>query len=305
MTQVRYTTIGELAARSGVAVRTIRFYCDEGLLDATRTATGHRVFDPAAVERLMLLRRLRSFGIGLSAIQDILTGARSIAEVVAAERRTLDDDIDALNHRRALLRAVESGTPDRCDEHLNHLAAVIDPRAAREALITFWRRQLSPLPSSSIDGFLAMNVPELTPDAPPEHLIAYAELVAAVSNPDVSVSVHDTLRHHATPGVRDERRLLLDIADTCLEAAPHVAAATPPTPGPELDHYVTAHATARSRRDTPAFRHQLLRDAPGASPHVRRYWQLTTTLTPEPTSGTAQLWLSDALAASVESEGRC
>ncbi|MFD3702494.1 MerR family transcriptional regulator [Nocardia sp. NPDC058658] len=304
MTRITYLTIGELAARTGVAVRTVRFYCDAGLLDAARTPTGHRIFEPSAVDRLLLLRRLRSFGIGLPAIEDVLDGTRSIAEVIAAERVAVDDELDALTRRRALLRAVESAAPGAHYEHLNLLAAVTDPRAARDVLVAFWRRQLAPLPASAIDGFLDMNVPELTADAHHEHLIAYAELIAAVSNPEIATAVYDTIRHRSTPGVSDERRLLFDIADACNSAAHLVAARQPPCPGPELDHYVHIHATARARRDTPTFRRQLLADAAGADHRVRRYWHLTATLTGEPvTSGAAQLWLFDALAASVTRKG--
>lgn len=301
VTHITHLTIGELAARTGVAVRTVRFYCDAGLLDAARTPTGHRVFEPSAVERLLLLRRLRSFGIGLPAIEDVLDGTRSIAEVIAAERAVVDDELDALHRRRALLRAVESAAPDTHAEHLNLLAAVVDPRAARDALVAFWRRQLTPLPTSAIDGFLSMNVPELTADADPEHLIAYAELIAAVANPDIATAMYDTIRHRGTPGIRDERRLLFDVADACVAVAPLVAAGAPPGPGTELDHYVAVHAAARGRHDTQAFRRQLLTDAAGADHRVRRYWHLTTTLLGEPvTSGAAQLWLFDALTASVQ-----
>ncbi|MFD4458102.1 MerR family transcriptional regulator [Nocardia sp. NPDC058480] len=304
MTHITYLTIGELAARTGVAVRTVRFYCDAGLLAAARSPTGHRVFEPGAVDRLLLLRRLRSFGVGLTAIEDVLDGTRSIAEVIAAERVAVDDELDALNRRRALLRAVESAAPDTQDEHLNLLAAVIDPRAAHDVLVTFWRRQLTPLPAAAVDGFLGMNVPELSADANPEHLIAYAELIAAVSNPDIATAMYDTIRHRSTPGVRDERRLLFDVADACVAAAPRVAAGHPPCPGAELDHYVDVHATARGRHDTPIFRRQLLTDAAGADHRVRRYWQLTTRFTGEAvTSGAAQLWLFDALSDSVTRQG--
>ncbi|MFC8382910.1 MerR family transcriptional regulator [Nocardia sp. NPDC057272] len=300
MTHITYLTIGELATRTGVAVRTVRYYCDAGLLDAARTPTGHRVFEPGAVDRLVLLRRLRSFGIGLASIEDVLDGTRSLAEVIATERVAVDDELDALNRRRALLRAVESAAPDRQDEHLNLLAAVVDPRAAHDVLVTFWRRQLTPLPAAAIDGFLSMNVPELAPDAHPEHLLAYAELIAAVSDPETATAVYDTIRHRSTPGIRDERRLLFDVADACVAVAPLVTAGQPPRPGPELDHYVAIHATARDRHDTPSFRRQLLVDAAGADQRVRRYWHLTTTLTGEAaTSGTTQLWLVDALTASV------
>lgn len=300
VTQNTLLTIGELAARTGVAVRTIRFYCDEGLLPAGRTATGHRVFEPGAVARLLLLRRLRAFGVGLTAIEDVLTGTRSLSEVIAAERAVIEDELDALHRRRALLRAVESASPGQHETTLDLLAAVTDPAAARDILVAFWRRQLTPLPTAAIDGFLAMNVPELPADAHPHELLAFAELIATVTIPGLAATMHDTLRHRGTPGVRDERRLLFDIADACLAAAPRVAAGHSPGPGPELDHYVGSHAAARHRRDTPAFRCDLLTDVAGADHRVRRYWQLTTTFTgDEVTSGAAQLWLVDALSASA------
>ncbi|MFF2083940.1 MerR family transcriptional regulator [Nocardia sp. NPDC058176] len=300
MTRDTYLTIGALADRTGVAVRTIRFYCDEGLLPVSRTATGHRVFDPAAVEQLTLLRRLRTFGIGLAAIAEVLAGTRSIAEVIAAERAALDAELDTVTRRRALLRAVEAAAPDQHARHLTHLAAVVDPRAAYDTLATFWRRQLTPLPTSAIDGFLGMNIPELAPDADPGHLLAYAELVAAATNPALATAMSDTIRHRGTPGVRDERRLLFDIADACVTAAPRVAAGHAPRPGPELDHYVEVHATARARRDTPEFRRCLLRDTAGADRPVRHYWHLTATLTGDSvSSGAAHLWLFDALTESV------
>ncbi|MFE3543326.1 MerR family transcriptional regulator [Nocardia sp. NPDC059177] len=300
MTQNTLLTIGELAARTGVAVRTIRFYCDEGLLDAARTSTGHRVFDPAAVDRLTLLRRLRTLGIGLAAIEDVLRGTRSIGEVIAAERGAVDDELAALRRRKALLCAVESAAPARQADYVHMLAAVADPRAARDVLVSFWRGQLRPLPASAIDGFLDMNVPELTADARPEELVAYAELLATVTDPAVSQAVYDTIRHRRTPGIRDERRLLLDIADACVAVAPRVAAGDPPGPGPELDHYVGIHAEARDRRDTPDFRRGLLADAAGADHRVRRYWRLTGAITGDPVpSGAAQLWLFDALTAAL------
>ncbi len=72
--------IGELARRTGVPVRTIRFYCDEGVLEPVRTAGGHRRFDGAAIDRLTLVRRLRGLGLGLRPITDVLAGRCSLDE---------------------------------------------------------------------------------------------------------------------------------------------------------------------------------------------------------------------------------
>jgi DNA-binding transcriptional MerR regulator len=44
--------IGELAARTGLSVRTLRFYADAGVLsESGRTEAGYRIFGPDAVAR--------------------------------------------------------------------------------------------------------------------------------------------------------------------------------------------------------------------------------------------------------------
>jgi DNA-binding transcriptional MerR regulator len=49
-------TIGELARRTGLAVRTLRFYADAGVLpEASRSESGYRLFGPDAVARARLL----------------------------------------------------------------------------------------------------------------------------------------------------------------------------------------------------------------------------------------------------------
>ncbi|GAA3589433.1 hypothetical protein GCM10022419_084820 [Nonomuraea rosea] len=42
--------IGDLARLTGVPVRTIRFYCDEGIIASVRSTGNHRRFDGTAVE---------------------------------------------------------------------------------------------------------------------------------------------------------------------------------------------------------------------------------------------------------------
>jgi DNA-binding transcriptional MerR regulator len=49
-------TIGELARRAGVPVRTIRFWSDSGLVPpASRTDSDRRLYDAACVARLELV----------------------------------------------------------------------------------------------------------------------------------------------------------------------------------------------------------------------------------------------------------
>ena len=66
-------SIGELACRTGLPVRTIRFYSDIGVVPPTdRTSAGYRLYDIDALARLDLVRTLRDLGIDLG---DSATGA--------------------------------------------------------------------------------------------------------------------------------------------------------------------------------------------------------------------------------------
>jgi len=65
--------IGEVAERSGVPAKTIRFWEDQHLLPAlTRTPAGYRDFEPAILERLAFIRHAQAAGLTLEHIRQIL-----------------------------------------------------------------------------------------------------------------------------------------------------------------------------------------------------------------------------------------
>jgi hypothetical protein len=56
--------VGELAAATGLTVRTLHYYEEVGLLVASgRTEAGHRLYDDAEVERLYRICLLRHLGL--------------------------------------------------------------------------------------------------------------------------------------------------------------------------------------------------------------------------------------------------
>jgi len=56
-------SIGQLARRTGIPVRTIRFWSDAGVLPPSgRTESGYRLYDAEDVARLELVRTLRDLG---------------------------------------------------------------------------------------------------------------------------------------------------------------------------------------------------------------------------------------------------
>ncbi|WP_309234494.1 MerR family transcriptional regulator [Nocardia sp. XZ_19_385] len=292
--------IGEMSRRTGVAVRTIRFYCDEGFLECERTSGGHRMFDPTAVEKLVLLRRLRGVGVGLPAVAEVLSGSLPVAEAIAAERAAIDNELAALAWRRSALRAVEDSVPGTERVRLELLAAVQDRSAAEDQMLRFWRRLLGPLPPQMFDGFAFMNIPTLPTEPTPHQLLTYAELVAHLAAPRAKAIMSQTIWRSRPADIQDRRRLLVGLAESGEQVAPLVVTGAPPSPGPALDYFVAAHAGARGMRDTGDFRRTLLRASDETNPWIHRYWTLTGELIGPATSGAAQLWLHQALARSIQ-----
>ena len=70
--------IGAVASRSGLTVKTIRFYCDEGLIQpSSRSEGGYRLFDEGVFAELALIRTLRAMEISLPDVRRILEARRS------------------------------------------------------------------------------------------------------------------------------------------------------------------------------------------------------------------------------------
>jgi MerR family transcriptional regulator, redox-sensitive transcriptional activator SoxR len=65
-------TIGEVAARSGVATSAIRFYEAEGLVDSSRTSGNQRRYARSALRRVALIQAGRAAGIPLAEIRSAL-----------------------------------------------------------------------------------------------------------------------------------------------------------------------------------------------------------------------------------------
>ncbi|MBN1484159.1 MAG: MerR family transcriptional regulator [Chloroflexia bacterium] len=64
--------IGELAEKSGVTVRTIRYYIEEGLLPPPARRGSYGDFDESYIQRLQLIAELKRQRLSLSAIHDRL-----------------------------------------------------------------------------------------------------------------------------------------------------------------------------------------------------------------------------------------
>ncbi|MEY9858867.1 DNA-binding transcriptional MerR regulator [Catenulispora sp. GAS73] len=64
--------IGELADRTGVAQRLLRYYEERGLLTPRRTGAGHRAFEESDVPRVEIIRALLAAGLNTATIRIVL-----------------------------------------------------------------------------------------------------------------------------------------------------------------------------------------------------------------------------------------
>lgn len=118
--------IGELAAKTGVTAKTIRFWESTGLLvDPTRTPSGYRDYEPEVVDRLEFIRHAQASGLSLGQIRQILEIGDSgdapcehVGRVVAERLAEVDSRIaelaDARRHLQALARRAAAQDPTDC-----------------------------------------------------------------------------------------------------------------------------------------------------------------------------------------------
>lgn len=122
--------IGDVAARTGVSAKTLRFYEHRGLLhEPARTAGGYRDYDERAVERVAFIRRAQEAGLTLRQIGEVLAvrddgrpPCTHVERVVAArladveqrlaELERVRDELSVLRDRLADLDAADCD-PDR------------------------------------------------------------------------------------------------------------------------------------------------------------------------------------------------
>ena len=114
--------IGELASRTGVSVRSLRYYEEQGLLSSTRSPSGQRHYTDIEVERVVFIQRLYAAGLSSRTIAEVLPcvdapseeNADSALERMAQERDRLSRHIaDLVRTRDALDRLVAAAKAHR------------------------------------------------------------------------------------------------------------------------------------------------------------------------------------------------
>jgi DNA-binding transcriptional MerR regulator len=180
-------TIGELARATGLSVRTIRYWSDEGALPpVARSQGGYRLYDAESVARLELIRTLRELGLGLDDVRRVLAGETTVAEVAATHVAALDAQIRALKVTRAVLSTVaRRGSTAEEMTFMNKLARL--SAAERQRIMEeFVEEMLQGLDTvdPEIRERMRHTAVDLPEDPTPEQVDAWVELAEMLQDPE-------------------------------------------------------------------------------------------------------------------------
>ncbi|PLW73940.1 MerR family transcriptional regulator [Streptomyces sp. SCUT-3] len=178
-------TIGRLAHRTGLPVRTLRFWSDAGAVPpVARSASGYRLYDTGSVARVELVRTLRELGLGLDDVCRVLSGRTTVAEVADAHVAALDARIRSLRVSRAVLSTVaKRGSTAEETALMNRLARL--SAAERSQIVDEFKEEV--FGGLDVEPHLRdrMNTfgVELPDDPTPGQVDAWIELAELVRDP--------------------------------------------------------------------------------------------------------------------------
>ncbi|MEU4426455.1 MerR family transcriptional regulator [Actinoplanes sp. NPDC024001] len=125
--------IGELARRTGVSERSLRYYEQQGLLAAGRTGGGHRDYPERAVDRVIRIQELFAAGLHSKTVARLLPCMRDSdggPSAIASPR--LVADLTAERDRIDRMMAELANSRDVLDQVITTAAEATGPPTPRQ-----------------------------------------------------------------------------------------------------------------------------------------------------------------------------
>ncbi|MEV0829190.1 MerR family transcriptional regulator [Nonomuraea rubra] len=192
-------SIGDLARRTGLTVKTVRFYSDAGIVPPTRRSpAGYRLYDRAAAARLDLVRTLRDLGLDLPTIRRVVSREASLPAVAAAHAEALSAQIRTLRLRRAVLTVVAGRGSTPKEMELMHELAKLSEAERHHLIGDFLAAVFGDLEGDpGFAGVMTSLTPELPDDPSPEQVEAWVDLASLSQEPGFRASMRRMAETHA------------------------------------------------------------------------------------------------------------
>jgi DNA-binding transcriptional MerR regulator len=297
----RRFTIGELSRRTGIPVKTLRFYSDEGLLPpAERSPSGYRLYAEEHVVRIDLIRTLRDAGIGLSEIGKVLRHDTSLEEAIRLRLGAVEAHIASLQRVAAALRsALRSGTSE-ADLRRISMVTRLSNEERRKVIEGFFNKVTAGWARSEewVKNMVEASVPDLPDDATAEQLDAWVELATMLEDESFVTSMRAQASDFWSKSIDHVamRQAQADVARVAAEARARGVLPTSPEATAIVRNFIVAMAAAAGEADDEAAVRERMRSL--YDPRAERYWELIATMKgqPIPTGPYADWqWIGEAM----------
>ncbi|AKT40544.1 MerR family transcriptional regulator [Chondromyces crocatus] len=280
-------TIGELARRTGVPVKTLRFYSDEGLLPPSGRSRGnYRLYSERALARIDLIRTLREAGLGLPTIQAVLHRDLPLPEAMRLRLTAIEAHIASLRQTASALRAALRS--ELAEHDLRRLWTVTRlSRNERQTAIERFYQQVAdgmPIDPEWLQQTIEFSTPQLPDEPTPEQIDAWIELAALINDPSFVESMRGqatTLWKKGFDGAAYQRASGEGIR-LGREAIERGVPPTAPEVAERIHSIFRAMAAAHGAPADAVFLASLRMQSDRQDPRAARYWELVSTMNGQP-----------------------
>lgn len=275
-------TIGELSRRTGVPVKTIRYYHEEGILEPHGTTeAGYRLYTAADEERLQSIRSFRALGFSLDAIRTMLDNPQDAKMLAQLQLHVLQTQLRALRRQKTIVEsALELDSDDdiRARLHLANAAASLAAEE-RQAQVDAFIERASRGRSEGAAKIRQMALLDLPDELSPEQLEAWIELSALLRDEGFMETLHR--QQQPFEGHTDQNRMAefgpKIGALTAKAQALHDRGAGPSDPQVQelVSDWTALFAEALGRTPGDAFLRWFLEFSERTNdPRIERFWKL-------------------------------
>lgn len=280
-------TIGELSRRTGVPVKTIRYYHEERILEPHGTTeAGYRLYTESDEQRLTTIRSFRALGFSIDAIRTMLENPEDARTLAQLQLHVLQQQLKALRRQESIVQSaltLESDDDIRARLQLANAAASLAAEERQAHVDAFLERASEGHRTSNPAKIRQMALLNLPDELEPRQLEAWLELSALLRDESFLDVLHkqqqpfdgnvdQTLAEQTGPQMFAITRKAQALADR--GAAPGDAETRA-----AAEEWLTLFARVMQREPDAAFRRWMIAFASETNdPRIERFWQLVGTL---------------------------